>query len=157
PTPIVQALGSALPSARKGYDAENGQAEEKVTQANTLVTNAMAGKGDGSGKKDEAQTADASGQKGAKAKELPDNFVLRAEKIAENANTDEGIADLLSTAHKKVPEIIIAKADAVHSALVAFSTPVLSVMQQLRNITALQGAAMSSFYAEHYHLNLEAH
>ena len=158
PTPIFDALKTALPSARTAYAGQNAQAEQKVTEANGVVTGAMSGKGGGSGNgaaKPGAAPA-APGNESAKAKEIPDTFVARAKAIAEKADTDSGIAELLATARKQVPPIIIAKADGIHSALVAFSTHVETVMGHLRNITAIQGSAITQVY-ERYGRNLESH
>ena len=156
PDPIVNALGGALSSARKAYAGQNKQAGEKVTEANAVVTNAMAGKGGGSGD-GKAATPVGAGAEGPKAKEIPDQFVARTARIAAQASTDDGIAELIATAGKQVPPIINSKVGALNSALVAFSTPIEPVMAALRNITALQGKAISDVYRDHYKRSLEAH
>ncbi|NJD11909.1 MAG: hypothetical protein FIB01_16190, partial [Gemmatimonadetes bacterium] len=159
PAPIGDALKGALTSAKKAYEGQNDQAEQKVTEAKGVVTNAMAGKGGGSDKQADATKAApaAPGAEGPKAKEIPDQFVARTKNIAAKADTDDGIAELIATAGKQVPPIILKKANSLNAALVAFSTPIEPVMAALRNITALQGAAISAFYQDHFGRNLEAH
>ncbi len=157
PEPIRQALKGALRSAVSTYASQNTQAGERVTQARETVTGAMSGNGGGKAPEGAPPAAPAAtDSQAAKAKEIPDQFVTRATEIAGKPETDEGIAPLLSTAKTEVRRIITDKEGKIAQALEAFSTKVEDVIGPLRNITQLQGAAISDVYAHEHGGNLEA-
>jgi hypothetical protein len=157
--PVAETRSSTLASARNSYAGANQKAGEAVVLANGTVANAWEGKGGGnSSDTKDAPPATPKRGEGPGAAEAPAKFVPRADQTAQDPQkNDKGVAGFLTKVRVEIENMITKKAGTIHGHLTAASTPVESVLAELRGITAKQGAALVYQYLKNHHRHLRSH